>query len=257
MEDIFELLKNAIPVVIVIASLILPAFVKKKKEEKKRAQEATKGLSTGAPPQTKAAQTDLESKVRKYFNEMKTARKPTAKQTPAAQQRVGAPQPAVAPQRPFAQQRPSRPSVAEPAVLSSRDEIKPAPRPGTGPRPVTEQRKLSTLKNAEPNKAADDAYTVDDDAYRSDTDAYSIGTDEDSAAALAAMGKRGEALTSFGRGEAPLSSISEKPPAPRRPHADWDVTLDAASLSVKDLQKAIILREVLGPPVALRGFVTD
>ncbi len=243
MEDFFEQLKNIIPVVIVIASLILPAFIKKKKDEKKKAQEANKGTLTGVPSQKRDAQADLESKVRKYFNEMKTAKKPAAQQRPTAQQRPGA------------QQRPSRPSVAEPAILSSRDEIKAVPTPRRDSRPTAEPREFSTLKKAKPNKASDDAYSVDVDAYRSDTDAYAIATDEGAAAALSAMGKSGEALTAFGRGEAPLSSVSEKKPA-AKPRADWDVTHDAASLSVKDLRKAIILSEVLGPPVALKGFIS-
>jgi len=256
MEDIVELLKNIIPAVIVIASLVLPAFVKKKKEEKKNAQKGARGLTSGTAPQKKAAQADLESKVRKYFNEMKSAKKPAAQQKPAGQQPTTLQQPGLAQQRPGAQQRPSRPSVAEPAILSSRDKVTPTPKPKKGSPPVSEPRQLSTLAKAKPNEASDDAYSVDVDAYRSDTNAYATDTDAGSAERLSAMGQRGEALTSFGRGEKPLSTISEKTPAPKR-RTDWDLTLDAESLSVSDLRKAIILREVLGPPVALKGFISD
>ncbi len=238
MEDLVDLLKNIIPAVIVIASLILPAFVKKKKEDKK-ARKAGKGQTMSLPTQKMDAQTQLEDKVRKYFNEMKTSKKPAAAQRPP---------------------RPSRPSVVEPAVLTSRDEIKAVPKPIKKPLPADEPRALSTLEKVK-SKAGDDAYTVDVDAYKADVDAYAVAGDAAAAPAFQTSATKGEALTSIGEDQAPLSRIGKKKP-PSKPQAtepppDWDVVLDAASLSVKDLRKAIILREVLGPPVAIRGFLID
>lgn len=237
MEELVDLLKNVIPAVIVIASLLLPAFIKKKKEDKKKSLGPTTGRTTAAPTRTRDTQTNLEDKVRKYFNKMKTAKKPSAPPSPA---------------------QPSRPSVAEPAVLSSR-EFKPASRTTSQSRPAAEPRTLTTLEKAKPNQASDEAYTVDVDAYKADTDAYALDTDA-AAPAFPATGKKAESLTTIGMEGDPLSRIGKTKPAPKpqpAPAADRELGLDAASLSMRDLRRAIILREVLGPPVALKGFVTD
>ncbi len=264
MDDILEILKDLIPTVIIISTFLLPAFLRKKKKGGKEKAQPLHKKTTSPPPSGKK----LEDKVRKYFEEMVKGKKPEA---------AGPPKPAPPPAMPSAAKPPEPAPIFEPA----------APQVQTPPPFVKKPKDLSTIASSFKGAGqAEDAYTIDREAYTVDSDAYTVDreayTVDREAYTISKTGRPVpddlETISSiragsdyFHKGDKKITRIDEdaewigkddllaaKEKAPAKPdRLERDNLLLSAARDVRELRRAIVLKEIFDRPVGIKGFCDE
>ena len=268
MESLGDILEKLLPVVFLLSTFLLPAFLKKKKEQKKKGP-------FKPPPSGQAAEgrasAGLEEKIKRQFDRIRGEKKKAARKAPKP-----APQPGFAARPPA-----SRPSLAEPLRPLSRTTAETKTRPAAlGPAfPDPTERSEGS--------PADDAYRIETDAYgrQSDTTAFGdtqsafgdtqsvfgetqsvFGETKKTPSKTRLSGKRGPLAAPAGKKAsraplaAPLRGIDDRSDDEYALSEDGDdeaLEFDVGSMPGRDLRRAIVLREILGRPVALKGFCSD
>jgi hypothetical protein len=277
METLLDLLSDLIPAVIIIASFLLPAFLRKKSQDK------AKLARPGAKPKAKRSGAELEDKIRRFFQDLQGEKKArpeagTGEPAPYADETASY---AEEPTR-YAEEAAERAPDFERAPF---EEAAPRPQPSRSPAPEP-----ATLSAAAPEKApfsfdrdapafepvtslegenedgnayavAEDAYAVLEDAYAILEDVHRIEGEEPSDIvsmsrdSIIAPRSKADEITAL---KAKLKSTLEKQTAAARAliRQRGEAPL-IASLGGREIWKAIVLKEILDRPVGLKGFTTD
>jgi|GEM_PF-2109032 len=274
MEDLLDNLGNLVPLVIVIASFLLPAFLRKKKSGSlQQPGDQQPGDQPKKPGRPAAA--GLEEKVRRFFEEAKESTQKPKKAPDVFELDVdesAAPK-GLAPGQPRRPRPGPQPARGKPAAPSARMPTPMAPTPTVSsaedavPRPARSlsselSPKLESFEEIGSTRAKEDAYSIDREAYEVDTNAFAIDEDVHVASTAPdlspATGAQRE-ITSIGK--KPLSSLyGDEPAAPRQPGR----TEVAAEIGAQEgfgfltsgnweaIRNAIIIKEILDRPLALR-----
>ncbi len=249
MEFLGDMLEKLLPLVFLVSTFLLPAFLKKKKEQKKN-------KSFMPPPPGKADKgggaASLEEKIKRQFDRIRSDKKRAAQKTPKS-----APQAGMTTRPPA-----SRPSLAEPLRPSL---SRPPAQAKT--RPPVQKRPSPAFPGNLGSSPVEDAYRIERNIHgeKSDIPAFE---DAKSAFSKTRLSEKRKPLATqlipFGVGDAPLSAPlkalddrSGDDYGQSEPDADEALKFDVGNMTRRDLRRAIVLKEIIGRPVALKGFCSE
>jgi len=253
MEFLGDILEKLLPAVFLISTFLLPAFLKKKKKQKQKEKESFLKPTSGQAGEGRSP-AGLEEKIKQQFDRIRAEKQRVSKKAPQQAAPLG--RTATPPI--------SRPSLAEPLRPSSRPPVQAKTRPAAQKRPSPEP--VESLGSS----PVGDAYRTKTDAYGDQADTPALGEAQKSFSGSRLSGERKSLIAPLGRetasraGEDSFSSQfrglderSETEYGQAEAGDEEMLNLHADRLTLQDLRKAIVLREILGRPVGLKGFCSE